>query len=61
MVSNMVGKAPAGLPNSRESALRDAIRGCIEAGGGTTLISMTQSKDFQAHRRMASSRKPTDT
>lgn len=40
------GQAPASLPNARETAVEDALRRCVEAGGGVQLAAATQSEDF---------------
>lgn len=40
------GQAPVDLPNAREAAVEDALRRCVEAGGGVELASATKSKDF---------------
>jgi len=40
------GQAPVELPNAREAAIEDALRRCVEAGGGVELASVSQSEDF---------------
>lgn len=40
------GQAPSDLPNAREAAVEDALRRCVEAGGGVELASVTESRDF---------------
>lgn len=39
------GQAPADLPNAREAAIEDALRRCVEAGGGVELASVSESVD----------------
>jgi hypothetical protein len=40
------GQAPADLPNAREAAVEDALRRCVEAGGGVELSSVSKSADY---------------
>ena len=39
------GQAPADLPNAREAAIEDALRRCVEAGGGVKLASVSESEE----------------
>lgn len=40
------GQAPASLLHARQAAVEDALRRCVEAGGGVQLASATESHDF---------------
>ncbi len=40
------GQAPADLPNARKAAIEDALRRCVEAGGGVELASISQTQDL---------------
>lgn len=40
------GHAPWDLPNAREAAIEDALRRCVEAGGGVELASVSRSEDY---------------
>ncbi|MBL4700251.1 MAG: hypothetical protein JKX85_03250 [Phycisphaeraceae bacterium] len=40
------GQAPANLPNAREAAIEDALRRCVEAGGGVELASASLTLDL---------------
>jgi len=45
-VVEATGQAPADLPNAYEAAVEDALRRCVEAGGGLEQASVSRTQDF---------------